>query len=166
MAIRGILRTSVVLLSVACSSADVDAGRIQAQIEHELQLGMDATRSEDIDAYMAGFPDDLRIVDESGAVITREEQRANVLRDWAIIDSTISIEIVVDSLEAFPDSAVVFTSQRWERLMFQRDGLTLDTVVTTQRHRESWKRTEAGWRGYHIQELGGLVWINGRPYSP
>lgn len=143
-----------------------DAAAIRLAIEGELRQGIEATKVEDIDAYMAQMPDDLVIYDESGEVISREQQRANVLRDWAIIDSTLYIEMLVDSLHAHSDSAAtVWTSQRWERLMQQRDGVTLDTVLTTQRHREAWRLTTQGWRGYEVMELGGRVWINGEPYE-
>lgn len=64
------------------------------------------------------------------------------------------------------DTATVYTSQRWERLMLQRDGETTDNVVTTQKHRETWRKTPDGWRLYDVEELGGEVFINGEPYDP
>lgn len=50
--------------------------------------------------------------------------------------------------------------------MLRRDLVTVDTVLTTQRHRETWRRTRAGWRQYFIEELGGQIWLNGKPYKP
>jgi len=50
--------------------------------------------------------------------------------------------------------------------MYRRDGVTLDTVVTTQKHREAWAKTPRGWRGFEVVELGGTVTINGTPYRP
>lgn len=50
--------------------------------------------------------------------------------------------------------------------MYQRDGVTLDTVVTTQTHREGWSLTPAGWRNQRTEELGGTVTINGQRYDP
>ncbi len=50
--------------------------------------------------------------------------------------------------------------------MFRPDGVTLDTVLTTQEHGETWRLTSAAWRNFMTIELGGTVFINGEPYSP
>ncbi|MCL4864385.1 MAG: hypothetical protein KJZ47_00740 [Gemmatimonadales bacterium] len=95
---------------------------------------------------MDQLTDGLVIRDEDGRVISREQQPANGLRDWAIIDRTLAIAVVVDGLAVHGDSGTVFTSQRGERLMHRRDGVTADPVVTTQQHREAGALTLKGWR--------------------
>jgi hypothetical protein len=90
--------------------------------------------------------------------------RQNILRDWSIIPRTLAIETKIDSLEVHGAGATVYTSQRWERQMFERDGKTVDTVVTTQKHRETWRKTQRGWMPYEIKELGGDVLVNGKPF--
>jgi hypothetical protein len=45
-------------------------------------------RAQDIDDYMAAIPADFVIRDAAGEAITREQLRANVLRDWSIIPKT------------------------------------------------------------------------------
>ncbi|MFN0181225.1 MAG: hypothetical protein ACKVZ0_20655 [Gemmatimonadales bacterium] len=151
----------------SCAPAAPTPEAVRAAIGAELARSTEATRAEDIDAYMDQMPVGAVIHDEGGAVITREQQRANILRDWAIIERTLAIEVVVDSLMLVTaDSATVHTSQRWERLMYRRDGVTLDTVVTTQKHREAWAKTPRGWRAFEVEELGGTVTINGTPYRP
>jgi hypothetical protein len=115
---------------------------------------------------MDQIPVGLVIRDESGEIITRQQQRENTLRDWAIIERTRAIQVAIDSITVHGDSATVLTSQRWERLMYERDGKTLDTVITTQRHREIWRATPRGWRSFEIEELGGTVEVNGRSYVP
>lgn len=150
----------------SCAPAPADPVEVQSLIEAELARSTEATRTEDIDAYMDQLPEGLVIHDEDGSIVSREQQRANVLRDWAIIERTLAIEVVVDSLTVHADSATVYTSQRWERLMYRRDGITLDTVVTTQKHREAWALTPQGWRGFEVVELGGTVTINGERWPP
>ncbi|MEO7513894.1 MAG: hypothetical protein ABIZ91_19315 [Gemmatimonadaceae bacterium] len=136
-------------------------------IEAHIAKRVEATRTQDIDAYMASVPADLVVHDESGARIDRETLRANALRDWSLIPRTLAIDVTVDSLHTFSDTAAtVYTSQRWERLMRQRTGEVLDTVLTTQSHREQWRRTSKGWYSYEVTELGGQVWVNGKPYAP
>ena len=140
---------------------------VRSAIKVQIAKGVEATRIQDIDAYMDGVPEDLVIHDERGERITREQQRANTLRDWGIIPRTLTIDVKVDSLRRHGDTAAtVYTSQRWERLMRQRQGEKLDTVLTTQAHKEWWRKTQRGWRAYEIKELGGAVWINGTPYQP
>jgi hypothetical protein len=50
--------------------------------------------------------------------------------------------------------------------MLQRDGETPDTALTTQRHKETWRKTPRGWFAYELEELGGEVFINGERYQP
>jgi ketosteroid isomerase-like protein len=145
----------------AKAGAELARRAIQAQITRSAE----ATRRKDIATYMDCIPDGWVVRDENGAVIGRDELRRNALRDWAIIVATTDIDVRIDSLQLVGDSAAtVYTFQRWERLMLERDGVKQDTVITTQRHREHWRRTPVGWRGYEVEELGGTVLVNGRPY--
>ena len=140
---------------------------IKEQIKKEIEEGIKATRTKNIELYMSQLPNDLILIDENGKLISKEQQRENTLRDWAIIDTTLNIEMKIDSIRFLKkDSVIVFTSQSWERMMFQRDGIKTDTVLTTQKHRETWKRNDIGWFGYYIEELGGTILINGKEYNP
>ena len=137
---------------------------IKTAIQQELDKCVEAVNSKNITLYMSLIPTDFELTNENGQIITREEQQAFILRDWSIIDTTLHNVYVVDSIHVFPDSVIAFTSQKWERLMFQRDGLTKDTVITTQLHRETWRYNSTGWMNYGITELGGEIYINGELY--
>lgn len=159
--------------SIAERDVSASLDTVRTAIQAAIDRGVDATRRQDIDAYMAELPEDLAVRNDSGRLLTREELRADALRSWAIIPRTLAIQVMIDSLQLLVpvtgrvgDSAMVWTSQRWERLMRRRDGVTVDTVLTSQRHRETWRRTAEGWRQYAIEELGGEVWLNGHPYRP
>jgi hypothetical protein len=165
--------TVALALALGCSpSPDAAPSRtgseaVRALIEAEVARGIRATWEKDIDAFMDGVPLDYRIYDESGEVITREQLRANTLRNWAVIPRTLALTILVDSLELSSDSvAVVWSSQRWERLMGRPDRPGEDTVLTTQKHRETWRLTNGRWLNYVIEELGGEIVVNGKPYRP
>jgi hypothetical protein len=138
---------------------------VRIAIQGQIDKCVEATRTQNIDVYMDCIPTDWALHDESGAVVSREQLRSNALRDWAIIPRTLAIETKIDSLDVKGDVATVYTSQRWERLMLQRDGKTVDTVLTTQKHRETWRNTSRGWMAYQIDELGGNVWVNGKLYE-
>lgn len=140
---------------------------IEKEIKNEIEEGIEATRTKNIDAYMSQLPNDLILKDENGNIISKQQQRENALRDWAIIDTTLSIEMKIDSIRFLKrDSIIVFTSQSWKRMMFQRDGIKTDTILTTQKHRETWQKNDIGWFGYYVEELGGKIFINGVEYKP
>ncbi len=151
---------------VGCSEKNLQSeSQIKEEIQYQLDKCVKAVETKDIELYMDLIPEDFVIYDESGEIIGREKQREYTLRDWSIIDRTLNNKYIADSIKVSGDSAIVFTSQRWERLMFQRDGETMDTVLTTQRHIETWKKTKKGWLNYDVKELGGQVFVNGIEYN-
>jgi len=157
-----------ILFFISCSGgklSKIEKQAIYTQVKMSLDEGVEATRTKNIDLYMKNLPEGLIVFDESGEVISREAQRKYALRDWSIIDKTLDIEVLIDSIYISRDSLFVYTSQRWERMMYQRDGIATDTVLTTQRHKETWKKTVKGWFGYEVEELGGKIFINGIPYQ-
>jgi hypothetical protein len=155
-----------VLGTIACSCSRLDNSEnvVRASIQDQLDRSIEATRVKDIDAYMDSIPEDFILKDEQGATITRVELCKNILRDWSVIPRTLAIQTKIDSLELHGTEATVYTLQRWERQMLERDGKTVGTVLTTQRHRETWRKTPRGWMGYEVEELGGEVFVNGKPY--
>lgn len=140
---------------------------IKTQIQKEIDTLILAVTTKNIDLYMKKMPLNFVIYEVNGSQITREQQREFALRDWSIIDSTINNSMIIDSIDFVSlDSIYVYTFQKWKRLMFQRDGITLDTVLTTQKHRELWKKRDSQWIGYDVKELGGEIFINGERYNP
>lgn len=168
------VRQILVVLSIVvpgCNSrsdaAKTDSGTpVRSAIQTQIDRSLDATRRKDIDVFIDGFVPDFQILTPDGHRITREDLRANTVRDWAIIPVTRDLWMRIDSLGAVGgDTAVVYTAQRWDRLMLQRDGTTRDTVVTTQQHREVWRKMPDRWRRAQVKELGGTVVVNGKPFT-
>ncbi|MFD1314276.1 hypothetical protein [Namhaeicola litoreus] len=163
-----------ILLLIGCNSngkseklSQQEKKSIQNSIQKEIDIMIQAVSNKDIDTYMKGMPEDFIIYDENGEIITRLKQKEYALRDWAIIEKTLNNEMKIDSIGFMaPDSVYVYTSQRWERIMFQRDGITKDTVITSQLHKELWKNRKNRWIGYDVEELGGEIFINGKKYDP
>jgi ketosteroid isomerase-like protein len=160
---------TIILLNTILLGCSTNTQQSESQIKGEIQNQLDkcvkAVETKDIELYMDLIPEDFVIYDESGEIISRAKQREYTLRDWSIIDRTLSNQYIADSINITGDSAIVFTSQRWERLMFQRDGKTTDTILTTQKHIETWRKTKKGWLNYDVKELGGRVFINGKEYQ-
>jgi ketosteroid isomerase-like protein len=136
----------------------------QAQIQARIDASLDATRAENIDRYMSFIPQDWALHDASGAIVRRDDLRRSVLEQWSIIDKTISLQVHIDRLELHESNATAWTSQRWERLMHERTGPALDDVVTTEKHEEHWHFTGGQWWCYEVKELGGEIFVNGKPY--
>jgi hypothetical protein len=91
---------------------------------------------------------------------------ATRVQDIDVLHLRCAIETKVDSVELSGSAATVYTSQRSERQMLERDGKTIDHVVMTQKHRETWRHTEKGWMNHGVEELGSEVWVNGKRYEP
>ena len=161
-----------ILVLTSCDSkekielTETEKQSIRTEIQKEIDELILAVSHKDIETYMNKMPKDFIIYDDGGEIITREQQKEYALRDWSIIEKTLSNEMRIDSIDfVSPDSIFVFTFQKWKRMMFQRDGVTKDTVLTTQYHRELWKKDKQGWVGYDVLELGGEIFINGEKYT-
>ncbi|TXH75636.1 MAG: hypothetical protein E6Q88_03345 [Lysobacteraceae bacterium] len=158
---------TLLFLVTACGGDRIsEVESVRREIQAALDRSTQATFNEDIEAYMAELPPDFTIKDESGEEITREKQKENILRDWSVILRTLHLVQTVDSVRINNGVAIVETSQRWEREMLRPDKSGTDIVLTTQRHRETWKQHNGKWYGYDIVELGGEIFINGQPYKP
>ena len=163
---RSMLAALLPLLGACASGPQGESHQaVRRQIEARIARTVDATRRQDIEAYMATFAADFQEQATDGDQGNLADLRAHALRDWAIIPATRSIWARIDSMgPVVADSVVVYTDQRWERLMLERDLVTRDTVVTTQKHREVWRRTSAGWKLSRVKELGGTIVLNGKPF--
>ena len=161
----------IALNLLGCGKRDNESTRkspeaVRLSIQAEIDRSLDATRRKDIETFIDGFAPDFQIITPTGSRITRDTLRTYALRDWSIIPATRDLWMRIDSVGAVGgDTAVVFTAQRWDRLMLQRDGVTLDTVVTTQKHREVWRMASGRWRRAQVKELGGTVEVNGKPFT-
>jgi hypothetical protein len=166
-------RTSVQVLAAALVAAcGLDSGgQINPEVDRiaittQIDAAIEATRNKDIDGYMAQIPEDIQMYDADGNPMTLLRIRDQVLASWANIERTRNIEAIVDSLTVSGDSAVVYTSQTWDRLVTRPDstvptGQAVDTIITFSQKREMWRRTPAGWRAFHVVDLGGTTSING-----
>ena len=151
---------------LSCTSNKSEAEQeIQQEIQKQLALCAEAVKTKNIQLYMDLIPKDFVLKDQSGEIISRELQKKYTLRDWSIIEKTIQNHYVVDSIINYPDSVIAYTFQRWERLMLRPDGVNKDTILTTQKHIETWKKKSKGWFNYEVQELGGEIYVNGELYK-
>lgn len=153
------------LLFLAAASPSLELSVYQA-IGDEMDHGASATKAQNIDQYMDGVPDDYRIVEEDGSITDRKLLREKQLQAWKIILRTKELDNRITGFQLEPGgaSATVWTSQRWDRQMLGRDGTSVHNVVTTQNHKERWELRGSRWVNVSIDELGGTVQVDGKPY--
>ena len=165
-----------VAVTAACapraSSPDQEVAIARAAIAAQIARSVQATRDKDIDVLLSVQTPDFTLQndttgDQHGELLTQDQLRANLLRDWSVIAANGTIDIQIDSLTLQGDSATVYTRQHYERLMHQREGPLLDTVITSVKHREVWRRLPQGWRVAHVEEQWhGPILVNGQIYTP
>lgn len=158
-----VLMTGIIACNRPVETKNVE--KVQRLIQAQIDQGVEATRTKDIDRYMSVVPEDWVLRDEEGHTVTRDDLRRGALQQWSIIEKTISISVHVDRLALRKNAATVWTSQRWERLMHERTGRALDDVVTTERHEEQWRWVKGKWWCYGVKGLGGETHVNGKPYK-
>lgn len=156
---------SVVMVACSWTGKTESTAAAKRLIQAQIDESVEATRTKNIDRYMSVIPEDWVVHDEKGGTVSRDDLRRGALEEWAIIEKTISIWRRVDRLEVHENKAAVWTSQRWERLMHERTGQALDHVVTTQQHEEHWRLVGGKWWCYEVKELGGEIFVNGKPYK-
>lgn len=140
---------------------------VRKAIKDEISHGISATKAKKLDQYMEQVPLDYRQVESDGRIVTRDGLRAMQERAWSIIPRTNALDIEITGFElgCAGTCATVFTNQRWDRQMLGRDGTRENNVVTTQRHRERWELAGSRWVNREIEELGGTVTVDGKPYD-
>lgn len=162
--LSGLLLTLAISLSSAHAQAGDPATRaVRAQIQAAIVRMAAATRAKDIDAYMALVPPDFSLHQDDGSSIDRTQLRANILQMWSVIVKTRSLRARIDKIVVLDDNeATVFTSQRWSRVMLNRDGVSRSNVYSTEKHKEHWRIHDGAWFCYGVEEMGGEIWINGK----
>lgn len=139
---------------------------VQQAIADEIQHGILATTSKDMDLYMETVPDDYRITEDDGSITDKAALRAQQAQAWALITRTNSLDIRMTGfqLACGGTCARVKTDQRWDRQMLGKDGVSEFNIITTQNHDERWEIRGSRWVQTGIKELGGTVMVDGKPY--
>ncbi len=93
-----------------------EVGIARAAIAAQIARSVQATRDKDIDALLSVQTPDFTLQndtagDEHSELLTQEQLRANLLRDWSVIAENGTIDIQIDSLTLQGDTATVHTRQ-------------------------------------------------------
>jgi hypothetical protein len=153
---RFILLLSPILLLAGCASAPRAASpdaEARAAIQAQLRRMENAARRGDAEGFVAADSViTLTTPDGRSGTRTRAELVQDQRQRWAQIVETKQIEYVADSLTVRGDTAIVYTRQRWERVVRDAQGQP-HTRLTQASHRETWIRRPRGWRTRAVQIL-------------
>jgi hypothetical protein len=151
---------ALMVLASACHGQGTETGargeptaqavRRAIAMRYEHQAAAYARR--DIDAFLDNLEPDFRGEPLRGPASDKATVAEAVRARMASVDSS-EIQVVIDSLSVRGDTAEVYNTQRFSRLVRGNDGVAR-RVVTTQRHFERWRRTPRGWRIFFLRELG------------
>jgi ketosteroid isomerase-like protein len=145
-------------LGGAITSCDNSSPR--AAIRSEIDKGVSALRREDIDAYLDQIAEENLPPDSSATVIALAKIRASILVQWGATQ-TRRISVTLDSVDVLGDSAYVFSTLHWDRILDGMGGRK-DTVITDLKHKEIWRNTRKGWRSVRVLSTEGTSSVNGR----
>ena len=143
-----------VLLTAGCATAErardplhprpAEAETVRREIANRIDRTVAATLRMDVDA-LAGGGGARRRAD--GSVMSLAEARAAVADQLAGVERTVSLIVRLDSLRMAGDSvAVVYTMQRWDRILVAGNG-TRHRALTQNWLEQRWARGTDGWRG-------------------
>ena len=98
-----------------------------------------------------------------GATVTCQQITAERQAKFARIKAINYLLIEIGNIEVMGDEAVVFTTQRFSRVVPDESGRDRTIVTDGTVHKEFWKRTEKGWESKGFEEVKqGAVTIDGR----
>ena len=96
-----------------------------------------------------------------GTVVTCEQITAERQARFARIKAINYLVIEIGNIEVTGGEAVVFTTQRFSRVVPDENGRDRTIVTDGTVHKEFWKRTEKGWESKGFEEVKqGRVTIN------
>jgi hypothetical protein len=154
------MRRTLVSIASVTVLLGCDSNSPKALIAAEVKKGVTAVKSKDIEGFLDQIAPEVLPPDSIAAAMTLETYRRATLAQWQGTE-TRSMNVTVDSVTPMGDSAIVFTTLHWDRLVAAMGGHK-DTVISDVTHRELWRNTPKGWRTIRVLSLDGQNNVNGR----
>lgn len=149
------IRKSLVALALLVGCASTDPGsteNVRRELEFTYQSLAEANARRDMNAVVAMWTDDFSLVEPDGSVTTAAEVRTA----WQeLLDTSLDplhFRYSIQGLEVTEEDEAIATVQQEVSRMRAIDGelRQLDTVAT---QRETWVKTEQGWRLRRISDV-------------
>ena len=139
---------------------------VRKALEDWYQRNMAAFAAKDVAAIMALRTDDFHTSTPDGKVNTRTDMEARTRRFLEQIESFISQDFQIGTIDVQGKYAAADVTQRTVRRQRLPDG-TMHKVEARAVQREVWKRTADGWMLYTVDNIrdGGIL-VDDQPYKP
>jgi ketosteroid isomerase-like protein len=139
---------------------------VRKAIEEWYARNTEAFRTKDVAAVMALRADDFHTITPDGKRNTRADMEAYTQRFLGRIDYFISIDFQMGTIEVEDNLATADVTQKTVRMQRFPDG-TRHKVEAGVVQRESWKKSEAGWKLYRVDKIqDGYLLVDDKPYQP
>jgi ketosteroid isomerase-like protein len=147
----------------AQDSTRADTLAVRQALERRYDDNRRAFLAKDLAAIMALRTPDFHAVTPDGVIHDRAEMELATRALLDGIDRWIEQTMVIDSLEVAGDLARAIVRQHVVRMARRNDGL-IHHVETWVTQRETWRRTEEGWKLYRVDGIRDQRrLIDGRP---
>lgn len=146
-------------------SSSTKSKPVRKAIEAWYELNKAAFEAKDVDAIMALRTDDFHTLTPDGRTNTRADMDARTRTLLERIESWISQDFEVGTIELDGDLASADVSQRTVRMQRFPDGGT-HKVESAVVQRETWKQTPEGFRLYRVDNIrDGELLVDDAPYT-
>ena len=150
-----------ILASILVFGALVSSAIAQSQTRHTVRRELEAKyakvveayRNKDIKAFMEDKTPDFTGKSLNGSVATREQVEASVKQHMERIKKLNYLKIEIGNITVTGDVAVAITAQEFSRVVTDAQGQEHTVVSKGTTHRDTWVRTENGWKIKSVEEL-------------
>lgn len=137
---------------------------VRKELEAKYEKVAEAYRNKDIKAFMEDKTPDFTGTSLNGNVATREQVEAGVKQRMERIKKLNYLKIEVKNITVNEDTAIAITTQEFSRVVTDAEGKEHTVVSSGTTHRDTWVKTENGWKMKSVEELEqGTETIDGQP---
>lgn len=138
---------------------------VRRAIEDWYARNTEAFRAKDVAAIMALRADDFHTITPDGKRNTRADMEAYTQRFLGRIDHFISLDFDIGTIDVQNNIASADVAQKTIRMQRFPDG-TVHKVESGVVQRESWKKTNEGWKMYRVDNIQeGYLLVDDKPYK-
>jgi hypothetical protein len=137
---------------------------VRKELTAKYEKVIEAYRNKNIVAFMQDKTSDFTGTSLNGNVATREQVEAGVKQRMERIKKLNYLKIEIKNITVAGDTAVAITTQEFSRVVTDREGKEHTVVSSGTEHRDTWVKTEDGWKMKSVEELKqGTETIDGQP---
>ncbi|HVG22812.1 MAG TPA: alpha/beta hydrolase fold domain-containing protein [Thermoanaerobaculia bacterium] len=157
------MKTLALLLSLALCGCASTAGA-RRELQAAIDASIDADRRHDAAARLALLAPDFELLTLDGRILRRADAERGIAE---LHRSTIAFgagtRTIIQRISVTGDVATLLTNQHLVRTVRGPSGAPAERISNI-RHRETWLRTQAGWKTQRVEELEqGPVTLDGEP---